>query len=160
MKTPIMSLSEYYEPKLLPGEREQPGIKEDAKRLLGLYLRALPMMTAVDRKRYGDRAVELILDVIGCFVDAYDFEEDREHYIRQLCRATSKFIILSQIIGETNAIQIPLKHEKMSPDAMWLEIFNRTAALDEGVTKWRKSVFGKRRKGTTGSEGSRQEPNK
>ena len=37
-----MAKAEYYEPKLLDGEREQPGILVDAVALLGLYLRALP----------------------------------------------------------------------------------------------------------------------
>ena len=156
-----MAKSEYHEPKLLEGEREQPGIYVDAIYLLDYYLRALPMMCAVDRKRYGDRAVDLILDVISAFVMAYDFEEDREMYARDLCRAVSKFVVLSRIIGETNAINIRLKHERLSPDAMKMEIFRRTASLDEGVAKWRKSIFGrkeKRNKGTTSHKGAGQCP--
>lgn len=141
-----MAKTEYYEPKLLDGEREQPGILVDAVALLELYLRALPMMNATDRKRYGDRAVSLIIDVIADFQMAYDFEEDRAVYARNLCRSVSKFIFLSRVIGGTNAISIRLAHEKMSPDAMKLEIFSRTAALDEGVTRWRKSLFGPKAK--------------
>lgn len=155
-----MAKSEYHDPKLLDGEVEQPGILVDAVALLDLYLRALPMMNSTDRKRYGDRAVDLILDVISAFQMAYDFEEDRKMYARELCRATSKFVFLSRVIGETNAISIKLEHERMSPDAMRLEIFQRTASLDEGVTKWRRSIFGvrKRNRGTTSLEGGEQTP--
>lgn len=155
-----MAKSEYHDPKLLDGEREQPGILVDAVALLGLYLRALPMMNATDRQRYGDRAVDLILDVIAAFQMAYDFEEDRAQYVRELCRATSKFVFLSRVIGETNAISKKLKHEKMTPNAMRLEIFQRTASLDEGVTKWRRSIFGvrKRNRGTTSLAGGEQTP--
>ena len=158
-----MAKSEYHDPKLLDGEVEQPGILVDAVALLELYLRALPMMNATDRKRYGDRAVDLILDVIAAFQMAYDFEEDREMYIRELCRATSKFIFLSRVIGEVNAINIELEHERMSPSTMRLEIFRRTAALDEGVTKWRRSIFGVRKRNGArlpSGDGSRHPINK
>ena len=155
-----MAKSEYHDPKLLDGEREQPGILVDSVALLGLYLRALPMMNATDRQRYGDRAVDLILDVIAAFQMAYDFEEDRARYVRELCRSVAKFTFLSRVIGETNAISIRLTHERMAPDAMRLEIFSRTASLDEGVSKWRRSIFGvrKRNRGTTSLEGGEQEP--
>lgn len=50
--------SEYRDPKPLPGERPVPSIKIDALKLLGLLLRAELMMTAVDRRRYANRAIE------------------------------------------------------------------------------------------------------
>lgn len=59
--------SEYRDPKPLPGERPVPSIKIDALKLLGLLLRAELMMTAVDRRRYANRAIEAIEDVIRDF---------------------------------------------------------------------------------------------
>lgn len=78
-----MPRSEYYEPALLPGEKEQPQIIIDAVELYDLLVRAEMMMTKVDRIRYGNRAVAQIQDVIKEFMLAYDFEEDRRiHYTR------------------------------------------------------------------------------
>ena len=59
--------SQYYEPRLLPGEKHQPSIRISAGKLLGLYLRAEVMMTAVDRRRYCDRAIKAIMDIIADF---------------------------------------------------------------------------------------------
>ena len=67
-----MPRSEYYEPALLPGEKEQPQIIIDAVELYDLLVRAEMMMTKVDRIRYGNRAVAQIQDVIKEFMLAYD----------------------------------------------------------------------------------------
>lgn len=147
-----MAKSEYYEPKLLPGEKEQPSIPVDLDILLDLFLRAEPMMTAVNRRRYGDRAIDLILDAIGDFQNAYDFEDDRYEHLKKMCSTIAKFIRLARIIGERNAIELPLRHEPLSPNAMRLAIFERIASLDEGATKWRNSIVKKRQKGTTVSK--------
>lgn len=63
-----MPRSEYYEPALLPGEKEQPQIIIDAVELYDLLVRAEMMMTKVDRIRYGNRAVAQIQDVIKEFI--------------------------------------------------------------------------------------------
>ena len=155
-----MPKCEYYEPKLLEGEREQPGIPVDAMKLLGLLLRAEPMMSKVNRMRYCNRAIDLILDVLADFQNAYDFEEDRYHFIVKLNGSVAKFIRIMRIIGETNAISIPLEHETMSPNEMKVEMVRHLASLDEGMTKWRMSVIRSRNKGKTSLKGAEQNQNK
>lgn len=160
-----MAKSEFYEPKLLPGEKEQPSIPVDAEELLDLLLRAEPMMNAVNRRRYGDRAVNLILDVLGDFQLTYDFEEDRLLHLKQMCHTIAKFIRIMRIIGRRNVIEIQLKHEPLTPQQMNLQIFEHVAKLDEGATKWRKSILKnnnrkqKVNKGTTSLAGGEQLPN-
>ena len=147
-----MAKSEYFEPKLIPGEKEQPSIPVDADALLDLLLRAEPMMNAVNRRRYCDRAIDLILDVHAAFQNAYDFPDDRLQHLKEMCSAVTKFIRIMRIVGRRNVIEIPLKHEPLTPDSMRLEIFNRVAKLDEGATKWRNSILRKRNKGTTATK--------
>ena len=148
-----MPKSEYYEPKLLEGEKEQPSIPVDLDKLLELWLRALPMMTAVDRKRYGDRVVDSLLDAVGDFHLAYDFQDFRLEHLRKMCASIAKYVHLSRVVGEVNAISIPLKHETMTPNQMRLAIFEHTASLEEGATKWRNTITRGRGKGTTASAG-------
>lgn len=148
-----MPKSEYYEPRLLPGEREQPSIPVDLDALLALWLRALPMMNAVDRKRYGNRVVDAILDAVGDFQLAYDFPDYRMEHLRKMCASIAKYVHLARVVGETNAINISLEHEVMTPNQMRRTIFEYTARLDEGASKWRTSIIKKQRKGTTGSRG-------
>ena len=147
-----MPRSEYYEPNMLPGEREQPSIWVDSYELLKLMLRAEMMMTKVDRVRYADRAIKEIQDVRAEFRLAYDFEEDRREHLKKMCAHAGSFIDVVQIIGEQNAIRVQPKHDTMTPDQMKLEILNRVAALDEGITKWKRSIQ-QSRKGTTGGKG-------
>ena len=143
----------------MPGEKAVPSIKVDALKLLGLLLRAELMMTAVDRRRYANRAIDAIMDVIRDFQIAHDFEDERLAYLRKLWGDVAVFIDLMRIIGETNAIRVNISgnskrrtkdgevYETMTPDAMKLELFNRVASLDEGVTRWKNSLT--RNKGTT-----------
>lgn len=147
-----MGKSEYYEPAKLAGERAVPSIKLDADKLLGLLLRAEVMMTAVDRKRYADRAIEAIEDVIRDFSLAYDFEDERLYYLKKMWADIAVFLTLIRTIGERNCIRLRPLHETMSPDTMKLEIYNSVARLDEGATKWKKSIF-YRNKGTTPTAG-------
>lgn len=144
--------TEYYEPKTVPGEKPVPGILVDCEALYGLLLRAELMMNAVDRRRYAARAIDQILDVIRDFTLAHDFEEERAYWLRRMCADIAVFIRTIRIIGRCNAICIRPKYETMSPDAMKLEILGRVASLDEGATRWRKSLIRatKNGKGTTG----------
>ena len=87
----------------MPGEKAVPSIKVDALKLLGLLLRAELMMTAVDRRRYANRAIDAIMDVIRDFQIAHDFEDERPAYLRKLWGDVAVFIDLMRIIGETNA---------------------------------------------------------
>ena len=57
------------------------------------------------------------------------------------------FLDLMRTIGAVDAIRIQPTFETMTPDQMQLELFNRVASLDEGVTKWKNSLT--RNKGTT-----------
>ena len=148
-----MSKSEYFEPATVPGERPVPSIKLDADKLLGLLLRAEVMMTSVDRRRYGDRAIDAIEDVIRDFSLAYDFEEERIYYLKKMWADLAVFLTLVRTIGEHNCIRIMPQHETMSPDTMKLEIYNSVARLDEGAARWKRSLRKYRNKGTTPTAG-------
>ena len=145
--------SEYSEYKPMPGERPVPSIKVDAFKLLDLLLRAELMMTAVDRRRYANRAIAAIMDVIRDFQIAYDFEGERKAWLRKMWGDVAVFMDLMRIIGEVNAIRIHPKYETMTPDQMKIELYNRVAALDEGATKWKRSLENKRNRGTTRTDG-------
>ena len=148
--------SQYYEPHLLPGEKHQPSIRVSAGRLLGLYLRAEMMMTAVDRRRYCDRAIRAIMDIIADFQLAYDFEDERGKYLRKMWADIAVYLELARIIGERNCIRNVCQHEPMTPDQMKLEIFNETARLDEGASRWKNTVT--RNKGKTPAAGRKEQP--
>lgn len=152
--------SEYRDPKPLPGEKPVPSIKVDALKLLELLLRAELMMTAVDRRRYANRAIEAIEDVIRDFQIAHDFEDERAKWLRKMWGDIAVFMDYMRIIGDRNAIRINIAtpkrkkesgeqvyYETMTPDQMKLELYNRVASLDEGATKWKNSL--QRNKGTT-----------
>ena len=152
--------SEYRDPKPLPGEKPVPSIKVDALKLLDLLLRAELMMTAVDRRRYANRAIEAIEDVIRDFQIAHDFEDERAKWLRKMWGDIAVFMDYMRIIGDRNAIRINIAtpkrkkgsgeqvyYETMTPDQMKLELYNRVASLDEGATKWKNSL--QRNKGTT-----------
>ena len=146
--------SEYFIPKLLRGERDVPSILVDADTLLELLLRADPMMSATDRRRYNDRAIQQIQEVIAQFTLAYDFPDDRLEHLKKMWAAITNFIHTMRIIGMTNAICIQPKYEKMTPHQMKIELVNRIASLDEGAEKWRKSVLkAQRTKGATPTKG-------
>ncbi len=135
-----MGKSEVINPKLLAGEKPVPGIRVDAGNLLRLLLRAEMMMTAVDRRRYCNRAIDACEDVIRDFQMAYDFQDERGYWLRKLWADMAVLMELCRTIAETNAIHIPAKFDRLSPDAMKLEIFRTLGSLDEGVSKWRKSI--------------------
>ncbi len=150
--------SEYRDPRPLPGEKPVPSIKVDAMQLLGLLLRAEYMMTAVDRRRYANRAIAAIENVIGDFQIAHDFEDERLYYLKKMWADIAVFMDYMRLIAETNAIRVNLtgsKHktkegdvyETMTPDQIKLEIFNRVASLDEGASRWKNSIL--RNKGTS-----------
>ena len=147
--------SKYYEPHLLPGEKHQPSIRISAGKLLGLYLRAEVMMTAVDRRRYCDRAIKAIMDIIADFQLAYDFEDERRKYLRKMWADIAVYLELARIIGERNCIRNACLHESMTPDQMKLEIFNETARLDEGASRWKNTVT--RNKGKTPAAGRKEQ---
>lgn len=162
-----MTRSEFYKPAGLKGEKPVPSILVDADKLLGLILRAELMMNAKDRRRYSDRAVNLILEVIEEFTLAYDFEDERYHHLKRMwCKITSLIHLMRQI-GKVDAIRIHPKYETMTPDQMKIELMNTIASLDEGATSWKKSVVRTEKerrkshgnKGMTGSDGwNRQSP--
>ena len=149
-----MGKSEFYAPRLIDGESEQPQIIIDAMALYGLLLRAEMMMTKVDRMRYANRAIEQILDVIREFYLAYDFEDDREIHLKRMCANIGVFLMTMRIIAERNVICVTPKENSdfATPDGIKRQIVEHLAKLDEGATKWRKSFMKSktRGKGTTG----------
>lgn len=146
-----MPRSEYYEPALLPGEKEQPQIIIDAVELYDLLVRAEMMMTKADRIRYGNRAVVQIQDVIKEFMLAYDFEEDRWIHLKRLCANMAVLLWTIRLIGGRNVINAKEKNSSVTPDRMKMMIVESLAKLDEGVTRWRKSITKNRNKGMTGT---------
>lgn len=145
-----MTRSEYYEPVTIPGERAQPQIIIDAEKLYGLLLRAEMMMSKVDRIRYGNRAIDQILDVIKEFTLAYDFEDDREIHLKRMCANVAVFLRTMRIIGERNVICVKSVFDTARPDTLKLEIMEHLARLDEGVTRWKNSIIKSRNRGTSG----------
>jgi hypothetical protein len=163
-----MARSEFFKPAGLPGEKPVPSILVDAEKLYGLLLRAELMMNAVNRRRYADRAIVQIQDVIAEFVLAYDFEDDRLYHLKRMWAKITVFVrtMRAACDKDVNAISIQPKYEKMKPDTMVLEIFNTIASMEEGADAWKKSVMKAEKmkresenKGTTGSRGwNRQTP--
>ncbi|MBQ3812894.1 MAG: hypothetical protein II841_04940 [Bacteroidales bacterium] len=168
-----MPKTEFYKPTGLPGERPVPSISVDADELLALLLRAELMMNATDRRRYADRAIGQIQDVIREFTLAWDFEDDRYEHLKRMWGAIAVFLRTMRIIGKVNAIRVQPKYETMSPDEMKIKIMERMASLEDGAESWRRSVVKIERerrrkereriegkgKGTTGSDGwNRQSP--
>lgn len=149
-----MAKSEYYQPRTIEGEKEQPQLLVDAMEIYGLLLRAEMMMTKVDRIRYATRAIEQIQDVIKEFYLAYDFEEDRLVHLRRLCANVGLFLITMRIIAERNCIScVPAaRFGEMTPDGVKRGLMERVARLDEGATKWRRSLTRIRREGKTGAQ--------
>ena len=135
-----MSKTEYIQPKLLPGEMDRPDIGIEAEKILGLLLRADPMMNATNRRRYNDRAIGAIQDVIRAFVLAHDFENERYRYLKEMWGHIAVFIRIMRCIGEVNAIELQPKHEPMSPNLMKLELMNHMARMEEGALKWKRSI--------------------
>ena len=130
-----MPRSEYYEPALLPGEKEQPQIIIDAVELYDLLVRAEMMMTKVDRIRYWNRAVTQIQDVIKEFMLAYDFEEDRRIHLKRLCANMAVFMWTVRLIGGRNIINVRDARSGETPDKIKVRIMESPARLDEGVAR-------------------------
>ena len=150
-----------------------PSLSVDADKLYRLLLRAELMMNAVNRRRYADRAIEQIQEVIKEFTLAYDFELERYYHLKRMWGAIAVFLRTMRNIGEANAICIQPKYETMTPDEMKIRLMEAMASLEDGAESWKRSVVKiekeKRRrekeeqegkgKGTTGSEGwNRQSP--
>lgn len=145
-----MSKSEYYEPMLFKGEKPYPQIVEDAMEILSLLFKAEMMMTRVDRVRFNSWAIMLIQEVIKQFWLAYDFPEDRREHIKQLCAYAGLFMLTMRIIAERNVIHIRCKHESDSPDTVKIKLMQAMGRMDEGITKWKKSLEKTWNKGTSG----------
>lgn len=135
-----MANTEFFEPHLQPGERDYPDIGIEAETIYGLLLRALPMMNATNRRRYGDRAIIQIEDIISAYSMAYDFPEERLYYLKLMWAKIAVFLRLMRCIGDVNTIELILKHEPYTPDRMKIELMNHIARLDEGATRWKRSV--------------------
>lgn len=162
-----MQKTEFYKPTGLPGEKQVPSISVDADKLYGLLLRAELMMNAVNRRRYADRAIEQIQEVIKEFTLAYDFDLDRYDHIKRMWGAIAVFLRTMRDIGKANAICIQPKYETMTPDEMKIQLMESMASLEDGAESWKRSVVKIERerrrkekeeregkgKGTTGSEG-------
>lgn len=135
---------------LFKGEKPYPQIVEDAMEILSLLFKAEMMMTRVDRVRFNNRAIMLIQEVIKQFMLAYDFEEDRRIHLKRLCANMAVFMWTVRLIGGRNIINVRDARSGETPDQIKVRIMESLARLDEGVTRWRKSITKSGNKGMTG----------
>ena len=75
-------------------------------------------------------------------------------HLKRMCANVAVFLRTMRIMAERNVICIMPRYDTETPDMLKHELMERMARLDEGVTRWKKSIIKKRRvRGTTGIEG-------
>ena len=123
---------------------DKTGIYIDAYNLRKLLKRAQFTMTKADRVVYGTPLLQACAAFLADFVMAYDFPDERSHYIRKMCADFEVLKIDLRIIVEDNVIkQTDKENAQMSPDAYKVRIFELVGRMDDGITKWRNSTKGK-----------------
>lgn len=109
-----------------------------------LLKRAQFAMSKADRIIYGTPVLVKNGEVLADFVLAYDFADERDKYIRKMCADFEVLKLDLRIIAEDNVLKCPdPENARMKPETLKIEIFELIARIDEGITKWRKSVKGK-----------------
>lgn len=123
---------------------DKAGIYVDLYELRKLLKRAQYVMTKTDRIIYGTPVLKENIDTLADFVRAYDFEEERDYYIRKMCADFEALKIDLRIIVEDNVLKCPDPlNAHMKPESFKKLIFEYVARIDEGITKWRNSLKGK-----------------
>ena len=114
----------------------------DAYELHKLLKKAQFMMTKADRIIYGTPVLQQNEKFLSTFVMAYDFPSKRKEYIEEMCACFEVLKINLRIIAEDNVIKSTnADNVNIKPDTIKIQIFQLIGRLDEGVTKWRNSVF-------------------
>lgn len=123
-------------------------IYKGLKRLMR-HIHKLPFeMTKENKRIYGDRIIERVLDCIEDFVIAYDFQDERPHYYMKLSADIHIVMSLMDEIVDDH-ILIPKKHEvgsdgKSIPnkqDKLVIQIYEEIGKIDTDMGKWRVSAI-------------------
>jgi len=123
---------------------DKAGIYVDLYNLRKVLKRAQYTMTKADRIVYGTPVLEKNGEVLADFVLAYDFEDEREKYIRKMCADFEVLKLDLRILAEDNVIKCPDPQNALAkPETIKIEIFELVARIDEGIMKWRNSIKGK-----------------
>jgi|BioPla2DNA2_1021312.scaffolds.fasta_scaffold26188_2 hypothetical protein len=124
--------------------KDKAGIYVDLYNMRKLLKRAQFAMSKADRIIYGTPVLVKNGEVLADFVLAYDFADERDKYIRKMCADFEVLKLDLRIIAEDNVLKCPdPENARMKPETLKIEIFELVARIDEGITKWRKSVKGK-----------------
>lgn len=105
-------------------------------------------MSKGDQVDYYVPAFHLAGDVIEAFCLAHDFEDERDYYFRKMY---AKFellkIDLRDIVNGGHIRNVHPQIPGLKPETLHLQIFDRIAMVDEGITKWKNSLYGGRSSG-------------
>lgn len=120
------------------------GLKRLAKRVHKLQFE----MTKENKRIYGDRISDRVLDCIEDFVIAYDFQDERPHYYMKL---TADIHIVMSLMDEIidEHILIPKAHVTGSDgravpnkqDKLVIQIYEEIGKIDTDMGKWRVSAI-------------------
>lgn len=130
-------------------------IYQGLRRLAKLVRKLTFFLTKTDRRIYGDRLIESVLDCLGEFIIAYDFQDERpQHYLKLV----AKFHIVQCLMDEINDENLVRKKDcdesevtpntgtqaQLSrPDKLVLMIFNEIGKIDNDIANWKRSATSK-----------------
>lgn len=128
----------------------------DCKKLRRVLQKAQLCMTKADRIIYGTPALQRVGEILGCFILAYDFPEERSYYIRKFLAIFYVLKIDIETMNECGIIkETKDTHRKKSleltdsgnivesysgekPRTLQREMTELVARIDEGMERWRK----------------------
>ncbi len=123
-------------------------IYKGLKRLAKLIHKLPFSMTAENKRIYGDRIINRVLDCIENFVIAYDFQDERPHYYMKL---TGNIHVVMSLMDEIvdEHILIPQAHKvdseghevPNSQDKLVIRIYDEIGKIDTDMGKWRPSAI-------------------
>ena len=116
----------------------EPGIYVDCAKLRKLIIYSLVGMTKVERMLYAERAVVESGEVIADFVMAYKFQEERIKYIHKMVADFEVLKVDLRFLAELGTFRG--KKDKNGDVIIEREIFECVARIDDGITKYSRSV--------------------
>lgn len=118
----------------------------DVQQIRKLLRVAKPMMTKGDQIDYFVPAFQLAGEVLKSFCLAHDFEDEKDKYFRKMY---AEFELLKVELREiVNDGHIRVAHpvfKGLQPETICLQLFDRVAMADEGISKWKNKLYGKDR---------------
>ena len=120
-------------------------------RLRHLIKKMQYMMSKADRVIYGTELNVEINDCIKDFVLAYEYREQRDHFIQQMIADFAVLKVALEGINHEGLLREPnVKTHQASPselpastDKMYLRVFEAIGSVDTDITKWRNSLRNK-----------------